>query len=100
MHLSLRTPIFNCSDEIINDQVKKLSRQILGMKISTLGYDITIFIFYVIAIVRTCYNKKYKRNIFNVCFGIEEQIINDDKKETPYGNEKETEFTQRLSSDL
>ena len=100
IYLSLRTPIFNCSDDIINDQVAKLSRQILGMKIATLGYDITVFIFFIIAIVRTCYNKKYKRNIFNVCFGIEEKIINEDINQTPYGNENKEEFTETLYSNI
>ena len=65
-----RTPNFDCSDEVVNDQVKLLNRSILVMKISTFGYNILFVIFFAIASSRKVYHYLYERNIFKDYFNL------------------------------
>lgn len=62
------TTDFNCSDEDVNNMVSLLNMQMLGLKIHSIGYNIFCLLFFIIAIIRICYKRKYKRNIFNAYF--------------------------------
>lgn len=64
VYFTERTVNFDCSDDIINDKIHLLNRQMLIMKISSLGYDILFFIFVVIVIWRRIYKKVNGNNIF------------------------------------
>lgn len=68
VYFTERTANFDCSDDIINDKIHLLNRQLLIKKISTLGYDILFFIFVVIVIARRIYKKIYDVNIFSDYF--------------------------------
>ena len=56
------TPNFNCSDEVINNKIYLLNKQILGFKITSIGYNIFSIIFLIIALSRKCYHLINKRN--------------------------------------
>ena len=68
VYFTERTVNFDCSDDIINDKIHLLNRQMLIMKISTLGYNILFFIFVVIVISGRIYKKINGNNIFSNYF--------------------------------
>ena len=66
-----RTAFFDCSDEIINDKMRRLNRQLIVMEIATFGYDLLFFIFIVIVCLRRIYKKiKNGNNIFSDYFNL------------------------------
>ena len=61
---------FDCSDEIVNDQISQLNKRILVMKISTLGYSILYISFLIVAVCRMYYSAVYDHNIFEDYFSL------------------------------
>ena len=84
---SLRRTDFNCSDDIINHKVYLLNNQIMGMRISMMSYISLSVLYYIIAICRICYERKYKQNIFDAFFGnINDEYDNDYSDRLKDGN--------------
>ena len=98
----LRRTDFNCSDDIINHKVYLLNNQILKVRIGLMFYIILSVIFYILAICKFFYARKYKRNIFNVFFSKitgkcdnnnSDKLIDDNDSETNDHNNQDYHYS-------
>lgn len=61
---------FDCSDEIVNDQILQLNKRMNAMKFATLGYNIVYILFITIAMSRIYFSAIYGENIFKKYLGL------------------------------